>query len=144
AIEYDHLACEAWMGLAGLCAHRAEWSEALRCLATVLAIEPEHIEAHFRAGQVLVELGDHARAMTHLEVVLNNTPGDVEALCLRAKALFHLGEYGPCLADCEQAIRLQDSVGLARLYRALARLELGARPDAGLLDDLHRARSMAP
>lgn len=103
-------------------------------LATVLALDPEQLDARLLLAQLELKAGQHTSALRQFERVLVRRPADADALLGSAQAHYYTGDLGGACAEASRlveqqprnfdAIYLLASVERARGHRHQARLLL--------------------
>ncbi len=110
---------------------RGDHAGALAAYETALAAtppgDPNAMITTFNLGETKVKLGDHAGALGHLTLVLDDTPDDAEALVLRAQAHRGLDDADAATADLERAAEIDgDGEHGAKARELLTELRGGA------------------
>jgi tetratricopeptide (TPR) repeat protein len=88
-------------------------------------------------SRAFLGLGDHAKALTVIEKVLNELPNHVDALAQRGRILRESGDLNRALKDFDRAIELDDGFAMAYLGRGMTRYDIGDYK--GALADYTRA-----
>ena len=82
------------------------YDKALAALDAALALDPEHVLAHYNRGIVLGAKGDEAGALAAFDAALALDPEHVEARVDRGVALSKLGDPAGALAAYDAALAL--------------------------------------
>lgn len=88
---------------------RREFERAAACFARALEIEPDFRDARLALAKIRGrELGQLEKAIADLNVLIDKTPQDGDALLTRAHFFQELGRYEAALADLEIYLRLPE------------------------------------
>jgi predicted TPR repeat methyltransferase len=117
-------------------------AEALAELETLLAVEPQHLDAWGHRAAALAELGRHAEALACADRVLGVAPADALAWLRRGDALQRLRRHDEAGAAFRQLLTLQPQHAEAWFRLAQLQQRQGAPADA--LASLDQAQSLAP
>ena len=117
-------------------------AEALAELETVLAVEPQHLDAWGHRAAALAELGRHAEALACADRVLGVEPADAPAWLRRGDALERLRRYDEAGAAFGRLLALQPQH--AEAWFRLAQLQQRQGRLAEALASLDQALSLAP
>jgi tetratricopeptide (TPR) repeat protein len=100
--------------LADLYASDGQWSEAVERLKQALAGKPDAqtaVEANFRLGSIIDEhLDDPARALTHLDAVLNSEPNHRGALERLAMIQARRGQFDQAAETAQRLVRMSPEI----------------------------------
>jgi tetratricopeptide (TPR) repeat protein len=127
APEVDELYAEATRAY-----QEKDFARAVPLYERVIALQPDHAEAHYKRGNALKDLGQLPAALASYDLAVEHDPNFPYAWCNRGVVQMGLALYEPALASFDRAIELdpQDAVahsnrasllqGLSRWQEALA------------------------
>ncbi len=132
----------AWWSLAKGAGPEDAWSDRSAVRAEILRflVRPEVRGETGNARpfwELLAEMGEWESLRAELDAVLEDRPGDAEALDARAEATFRLGRPAEARRDLEALLAIRPRDGVARI--ALARALLAQRDPRGALRELEAA-----
>lgn len=93
------------LGLAQIAFDARDFRTAVGCLRVVLAIRPQHVEAHMLLGHTYVAMGRWRHARAELEAWASLTPWNGQAQIEVAQARLKLGDYDGARATLQYALR---------------------------------------
>lgn len=116
---------------AGLnCLSRRAWTQAAQAFAQTLAAQPKHMPALLTAGQLALQMGDAALAVSLLTRLIKLAPRHTDALNARGAAQLALREPALALLNFEKVAELQPRADFAHANRGLALLAMHRPADA--------------
>ena len=132
AVEEDDEYAKAWSNLGHVQQLLGNYQESLDAYGEVIRLDPSDADARVRLAGALVELGDANAAFRQLADAELLEPATDEAYARLARAYLDKDAWEQTVAVARQAIELNDSNSMARLYRAEAvrRLAAGATSSA--------------
>jgi tetratricopeptide (TPR) repeat protein len=98
----------------------------------VLALEPDHADAHVNLGRLLHEAGELVEAETHYRLTLQARPEDATAAFNLAVAIEDQGRYEEALLQYERAVEIDSKnpdahYNAARLYEKIGKYTAAIR-----------------
>jgi tetratricopeptide (TPR) repeat protein len=121
---------------------RGQFQEAIAIYDRVIALKPNHAQAHNNRGAALGQLGRYAEALASCDHAIVINPAYAQAHDNRANAIRLLGYYDEALASCDRAIAIKPDYAEAYDNRGIAFYQLGRREEA--LADFDRAIALKP
>lgn len=109
---------------------RREWDQAAQAFAQTLAAQPKHMPALLTAGQLALQMGDAALAVSLLTRLIKLAPRHTDALNARGAAQLALREPGLALLNFDKVAELQPQADFAHANRGLALLAMHRPADA--------------
>jgi tetratricopeptide (TPR) repeat protein len=110
-------------GRGDLTAAAALWREAL-------ALDPDHVEAHIRLGEILAGAGEGGEALDHFRRAVAADPGSAPAYCALGRALALTGDTTGAIESFRQAAAAEPESFEPAFYLAAALRRLGATFEA--------------
>ena len=104
---------DAWYTLSNINGMLGNIDEAGECCRRVLALQPDHCEAHINLGNVLLSQGKHAEAAEQYQKALQIDPNHAVAHSNFGNALFALGNYDAAASSYQAAIQLNPNLFIA-------------------------------
>ena len=74
AIQRNPLNQEYWLSLAGVLQRRGERGKAGKALEKAVGIAPQNYRGHWAAANILLQMGEHEKALTHYSLILAHDP----------------------------------------------------------------------
>lgn len=108
-IEVSPLNVDLWLERAGLSRQHRDYDGAFRDLVSARELDPNAAHYDFLLGRLMVQARWYKSALFYLNRFLKNKPGDVDALLLRAKALYVTFEIFESCRDYDLAIPMLKS-----------------------------------
>jgi tetratricopeptide (TPR) repeat protein len=117
-------------------------TDALTQAERAIALEPDKLDHHLRAGEIELLLGRHRMALDRLSTVENAWPREIKLLTLKAHLLRSIDRCDEAVALCRDALRQGiESADLLRAYGFALHL---TGEDAGALTIFDRAAAVNP
>lgn len=110
--------------------NRRAWPQAAQAFAQTLVAQPKHMPALLTAGQLALQMGDAALAVSLLTRLIKLAPRHTEALNARGAAQLALREPALALLNFDKVAELQPQADFAHANRGLAWLALHRPADA--------------
>lgn len=127
------------MNVVRLYLHLGKNAEAWELGRRVLAIDPNHLEAHFQLGLAGMRVNRYEDALMHFRRVLDRTPENVEALTNLAAVHFGLGMISDALSELERALEFApDLVAIWQNYVSILNYDEAA-PVARMMERHRKA-----
>jgi len=101
---------DAWYVLSGINGRLGNIDEAGNCCRRVIALRPEHGEAHVNLGNVLFYQKKTDEAISHYQTALRINPNNAGALCSLGNVLSAQGRHDEAAAQYQAAIRLNPNI----------------------------------
>ena len=101
---------DAWYLLSCIHGMQGNMDEAGRCSRRVIALRPDHGEAHINLGNVLLSQGKPDEAIEHYQTAVRGNPNNPGALCSLGNALSSLGKHSEATANYLAALRLNPNL----------------------------------
>lgn len=121
SLEGDFL---AFFNLGYVLVELEQYESALEAFGHCLALVPDDAAAHFEVGLIYLAVGDHERALAHLELPLRSYPQDWEVHNLHGRCLLGLRRYDEARAAFGRALILAHTpVAQVEVFQSLATLE---------------------
>lgn len=79
--------------------YRGDLADAVKAFEQVLALEPNHEQAHLLRARTLAQLGEHETALDGLVAAAARSPDDLGVVRAAAVSLFRTGQYEQLLAE---------------------------------------------
>lgn len=133
---------DAWYLLSSINGMLDLIDEAGDCSRRVIALQPDHSEAHINLGNVLLHQGRPDAALAEYQTALRINPDDAGALCSLGNALSSLQRLDEAAQSYEAAIRLNPN--LFEAYYNLGNLSLAQKRYARAVEFYQRAQSLNP
>jgi lipoprotein NlpI len=108
-----------------------------------LEIEPNFIPAHFMKGMLLVQEGQGADAIQHLNMVITARPKMFEAYAARGIAYFYNDDFKNALRDLNTAIDNGYKDDYIYLHRGMVKLALGQSAISDFTESANNNRDKA-
>jgi tetratricopeptide (TPR) repeat protein len=116
--------------LAGILADQGSFPEAIEAYSKVVAIKPDHGEAYFALGNILLYLGKPIEAIANYRKVLDITPGFAQAQCNLGTALLGTGRGAEAIESLTQALELDGDLAEAHTNLGIALSNAGKTEEA--------------
>ncbi len=97
---------DAWHLLSSIYGMQGNLDEAGHCCRRVIALRPEHSEAHVNLGNVLFCQGKLDEAVAHYQTAVRIDPNNAGALCSLGNALSSMSKHDEASANYQAALRL--------------------------------------
>lgn len=107
-----------------------EWPQAAQAFAQTLAAQPKHLPALLTAGQLALQMGDAALAVSLLTRLIKLSPRHTDALNARGAAQLALRDPALALLNFDKVAELQPQADFAHANRGLALLALHRTAEA--------------
>ena len=101
---------QSWYMLSSVNGMLGHIDEAGECCRRVLAIKPNHSDAHLNMGNVLFHQGKKDEAISHYHASLDINPNHAGALCCLGNCLASTGEHQKAIENYQAAIRLNPNI----------------------------------
>lgn len=103
----------AWHLLSSIHGMLGNLDEAGRCCRRVIALDPDHSEAHLNLGNVLLCQGKLDEAVVHYQTSLRINPGYAEAHCNLGNLLQSMGRLDEAQESYRQALKINPDFAIA-------------------------------
>ncbi len=113
APEVDELYAEATRAY-----QEKDFARAVPLYERVVALRPDHAEAHYKRGNALKDLGQLPAALASYDLAVEHNPNFPYAWCNRGVVQMGLALYEPALASFDRAIELDPKDTVAHSNRA--------------------------
>lgn len=120
----DQADAEAWFMLGAINGSLGLFQETIACCHRTLALQPNHVSAHYNLGQAYMHLNDVAKAAESFRAAVQIKPDYADAWNNFGNALHDLRRYDEARAAYQEALRLRPDLAGTR-YRLAA---LGGAP----------------
>lgn len=104
---------DAWYLLSSVHGMLGNMDEADRCCRRVIALNPDHSQAHLNLGNVLLSQGNLDEAVVHYQTALRINPGYAEAHCNLGNILESMGRDHEAQASYRQALSINPDFAIA-------------------------------
>jgi tetratricopeptide (TPR) repeat protein len=95
-----------------------DFARAVPLYERVIALQPDHAEAHYKRGNALKDLGQLPAALASYDAAVEHKPDFSYAWCNRGVVQQALALYGPALESFDRAIELDPTDAVAHSNRA--------------------------
>jgi len=109
---------------------KGDYSQAATCFEGALALYPEYIAARNDLGAQYLKLKRVDEAEKHFQIVLGNDPKNFNATFNMGLVQVERRDYLGAIATLNQAISIDSSRPVARLWIGIAKLEMGNTAEA--------------
>lgn len=99
ALERDPKFTDAHIRLGQIFAQRKQLAAAQKAFERAIQLDPRAVVARFHLAEVCLMSGNQPRALSQLHLVLMLRPGYDQALLLRGKVFFELGDFRQALVE---------------------------------------------
>lgn len=96
----------------------------------VLAIDPDHMGAHYSKALLLASAGKHMEAMKHHDAAIRGGPGNFSALMNRGNSHAARQDFDAAIADYDRALKCNPNLPEALLNKGNALSKLGKYAEA--------------
>lgn len=97
---------DAWYFLSCIYGMQGNMEEAGQCCRRVIALRPDHGEAHVNLGNVLLSQGKLEDAVLHYQTAIRSNPNDARAFCSLGNALSSQGNHSEAAKNYQAALGL--------------------------------------
>jgi protein O-GlcNAc transferase len=122
---------DAWYKLATIHGMLGNIDEAGNCCRKVIALRPDHSEAHANLGNVLFHRGAHAEAIAHYQTAVRSNPGNAPAYNNLGNALKISGRLDEAMESYKRAIAVNPAYAVAHFNFGIALQEARHLQEAG-------------
>lgn len=140
--EQDATDVDAWYFLSCIYGMQGNTDEAGRCCRRVIALHPDHSDAHVNLGNVLLSQGMIEEAMRHYRTAVRANPNDARALCSLGSGLASLDRHDDAAKSFQAAIRLNPS--LVEAYYNLGNSQMAQKKFNDAADSFRNAVRLNP
>ena len=121
ALQINQNLTDAWYGLALIHEKNQEWSKLYTALNKIRELNPKHLDARVKLGQILLASNQLDEALLDAREILEMAPDDGRAHALMAAVQFKLNNFDGARVEIDSALNLdpdnQDAqLILARIY----------------------------
>ena len=140
--EQDSEDVDAWHLLSTIYGMQGNMDEAGRCCRRVIALHPDHSEAHVNLGNVLLCQGKLDEAILHYQTAIGINPSNAGALCSLGNALSSLGKHDEATINYQAALRLNPN--LVEAYYNLGNSQMAQKRYVEAMDSFRHAIRLNP
>ncbi len=106
ALQINKKLVPAWFALARIDEKKRDWRAVVRSLNNVVSLDPKHVRARVKLGNIYLLGGDNTKALEYSDAAVALAPEDAEAQALRAAVLFKLNDYQRAKKAANKALEI--------------------------------------
>jgi len=106
ALQIDKKLAPAWFALAKIDEKKRDWRAVVKSLTNVVSLDPKHVQANLKLGNLYLLGGDTATALKFSDTSFELAPENAEVLALRAAVLFKLNDGKRAKAAATKALEI--------------------------------------
>jgi tetratricopeptide (TPR) repeat protein len=106
ALQIDKKLVPAWFGLAKIDEKKRNWPAVVRSLNNVVSLDPKHVAARVKLGNIFLLGGDNTKALEYSDAAIALAPENDEVQALRAAVLFKLSDYQRAKEAANKALEI--------------------------------------
>ncbi len=125
ALQIDKKLAPAWFGLARIDEKKRDWRAVIRSLNNVVSLDPKHVQARIKLGNIYLLGGDNTKALEYSDAALALAPENAEVQALRAAVLFKLNDYQRAKDAANKALEINPKNVGAAIVLAAGRMKSG-------------------
>lgn len=133
---------DAWYFLSCIHGMQGNMDDAEQCCQRVIALRPDHSEAHVNLGNVLLSQGKLEEAVRHYQTAVRSNPNNTRALVSLGNALSSLGDHSGAAESYQAALRI--SPNFAEIYFGLGNSQMAQNKYDEAIDSFRHAIGLNP
>ena len=92
ALQFNKKLAPAWFALAKIDEKKRKWPQVAKSLINVVLLEPKHVQASLKLGNLYLLGGDTTNALKYSDITFGLEPENAQVLALRSAVLFKLND----------------------------------------------------